>query len=121
MNVLDASALLAFLKGEPGATAVQTALDDGACCSVVNWSETAQKIGAAGGTWTLAAASLDAFGLRVEPATRGDAERAAARWRAASNLSLGDRFCLALADRLGATVWTADRAWSGIEGVRLIR
>ena len=121
MNVLDASALLAFLKGEPGADAVQAAMRDGARCSAVNWSETAQKIGAAGGSWTLAAAGLDAFGLRVEPATRADAERAAVRWRAASNLSLGDRFCLALADRLDATVWTADRAWSGLERVRLIR
>ena len=121
MNVLDASALLAFLKGEPGAAAVQDALEGGACCSAVNWSETAQKVAAAGGSWTLAAAGLDAFGLRVEPATGADAERAAARWRVTSNLSLGDRFCLTLGERLGATVWTADRAWRGLDRVRLIR
>ena len=70
MNVPDASALLAFLEGEPGAAAVQDAMRDGACCSAVNWSETAQKVGAAGGSWTLAAAGLNAFGLGVEPATR---------------------------------------------------
>lgn len=121
MNVLDASALLAFLKNEPGATTVQETLEEGACCSAVNWSETAQKIRTAGGSWTLAAAGLEAFGLRIEAATREDAELAAAYWQAVSNLSLGDRFCHALAERLGATAWTADRAWLNLDRVRLIR
>jgi PIN domain nuclease of toxin-antitoxin system len=29
-------------------------------------------------------------------------------------LSLGDRFCLALAKRLGAPAYTADKAWKDI-------
>lgn len=40
-----------------------------------------------------------------------DAEWAAPRWRAGEGLSLGDRLCLALGDRLDADVWTADRRW----------
>jgi PIN domain nuclease of toxin-antitoxin system len=38
-----------------------------------------------------------------------------------SGLSLADRLCLALAARLDATAWTADTAWQGLSGVRLIR
>jgi PIN domain nuclease of toxin-antitoxin system len=42
-------------------------------------------------------------------------------WRPGSGLSLGDRLCLALAQRLDADVLTADRAW-GEEGlIRQIR
>jgi len=40
--VLDASALLAFLQGEPGSEDVEAALPD-ACISAVNWSEVVQK------------------------------------------------------------------------------
>ena len=121
MNVLDASAILAFLKGEAGAEPVRIALDAGAACSAVNWSETAQKVLGGGGSWKLVAAGLSAYRLRVEVATLEDAERAAALWGARTNLSLGDRFCLALGERLDATVWTADRAWSGLPRVKLLR
>ncbi len=121
MNVMDASALLAFLKNEPGAGAVENGLLGGACCSSVNWSETAQKIRAGGGDWVLSASALKAYSISIEPATVEDAERAAVRWNRLDGLSLGGRFCLALGDRLDATVWTADRAWAGIDRVRLIR
>ncbi|QCB92718.1 type II toxin-antitoxin system VapC family toxin [Cellulomonas shaoxiangyii] len=120
-TVLDASALLAFLGGEPGADAVEEALADDAACSTVNWSETAQKVRAAGGDWPVAAALLAGYGLTVHDATTADAERAARRWVRGSGLSLGDRFCLALGDRLDATVVTADTAWKDDPRVRLIR
>lgn len=121
MSVLDASALLAFLGGEPGADAVEVALDDGASCSAANWSEAAQKVLAAGGDWDLAGALLDAYGLAVEPVLVADAEWAARRWRAGEGLSLGDRLCLALAARLDVEAVTADRSWGDGEGVRQIR
>jgi PIN domain nuclease of toxin-antitoxin system len=57
----------------------------------------------------------------VEPVTRIDAEWAAARWRAGEGLSLGDRLCLALGERLDAEVWTADRRWGEAGRVRQIR
>ncbi len=40
---LDASALLAFLHGEPGADAVEAVLR-GAAISAVNWSEVLQRL-----------------------------------------------------------------------------
>jgi len=79
-TVLDASTLLAFLLGEHG------------------------------GDWSIARAVLESYGVRVEAVTSADAERAAALWSAGSPLSLGDRLCLAVADRLEAPVLTADRA-----------
>lgn len=120
-TVLDASALLAFLGGETGADAVEEALAQDPACSAVNWSETAQKVRAAGGDWQVAAALLAGYGLTVHDATSADAERAAARWVRGSGLSLGDRFCLALGDRLGAVVVTADTAWKDEARVHLIR
>jgi PIN domain nuclease of toxin-antitoxin system len=120
-SVLDASAILAYLGGEPGGDVTEQALTDGAACSVVNWSEVAQKIRAAGGDWSVAAALLASYGLTVHDATVADAERAAARWARGTGLSLGDRFCLALADRLDADVLTADTAWGTGGRVRQIR
>ena len=119
--VLDASALLAFLAGEPGAEAVERALGDATVCSAVNWSEVAQKIRGAGGDWSVAAALLASYGLATVDATAADGERAAALWQRGSGLSLADRFCLALADRLDVEVWTADRAWGTSGRVRQIR
>jgi ribonuclease VapC len=120
-SVLDASAILAYLGGEPGGDVAEQALTDGAACSVVNWSEVAQKIRAAGGDWSVAAALLASYGLTVHDATVADAERAAARWARGTGLSLGDRFCLALGDRLSADVLTADTAWGTDGRVRQIR
>jgi ribonuclease VapC len=119
--VLDASAILAFLQGEPGADVVEPVLTDQAHCSAVNWSEVAQKVRSAGGDWPVAVALLSSYGVQVEPATVADADAAARLWRRGSGLSLADRFCLALGDRLDATVWTADTAWNSVADVRQIR
>jgi ribonuclease VapC len=115
VNVLDSSALLAFLQGEKGADIVETALEAESCCGAANWSEVAQRIGASGRDWSLSRALLESFDLVVEPVTEVDAEWAAIRWHRREGLSLGDRLCLAVAQRLDATVWTADKAW-GIRG-----
>lgn len=120
MIVLDASAVLAYLVDEPGAGLVESALRDGACCSAGNWSEIMQKVLAAEGDWSMVTALLTSHDLVIEPVTRLDAEAAARRWRRGEGLSLGDRLCLALGARLGATVLTADRAWKD-EGVTVIR
>lgn len=120
-SVLDASALLAYIQGEAGADTVESLLTAGASCSTVNWSEVAQKIRAAGADWHVAAALLFSYPLRVEPASVEDGERAAQLWRSGAGLSLADRFCLALGERLAATVWTADTAWGSSDVVRQIR
>ena len=111
MIVLDASAVLAFLQGERGAEHVASTLHQGVI-GAANWSEVAQKVIARGGDWPMTRALLASYGMRVEPVTPKDGDAAAALWRRGSSLSLGDRLCLALADRLDARVLTADRAWT---------
>lgn len=119
--VLDASAILAFVQGEDGSDVVEAHLDDDARCGAANWSEVAQKVRAAGRDWDLVRALLRSYDVTVEPVTEADAERAANRWHAGGGLSLGDRLCLALADRLEVVVLTADAAWGTGEGIRQIR
>jgi ribonuclease VapC len=121
VNVFDASALLVFLQGEPGADAVEQALEDGGVCGAANWSETARVILARVGDWDAAAGLLAAYGLEVEPVTVDDAEWAARSWRPGQGYSLGDRLCLALGERLDGVVWTADQAWGTDGRVRQIR
>ena len=119
--VLDASAILAFFAGEPGADVVEEALAGGTVCSAVNWSEVAQKVRAGGGDWSVASALLASYGLSPLDATAQDGETAAALWQRGSGLSLADRFCLALATRLDVVALTADTAWGTSERVRQIR
>lgn len=119
--VLDSSAILAFLLDEAGGDVVETALQEGACCGAANWSEITQKILAAGRNWHLVSALLTSFGVEVVPVVRGDAEWAAQRWRPLEGLSLADRLCLALGERLDATVITADRAWGTTGRITQIR
>ena len=101
---------------------VEAAQTQGAAsCGAANWSEVAQQVLARRGDWRLARALLMSYDLTVETVTLADAERAAELWEPASGLSLGDRLCLALGERRGEEILTADRAWSDRPGVRLIR
>ena len=119
--VLDASAVLAFLQGEPGSDEVEAALIRGARCGAANWSEVAQQIRATGRDWDLVRALLVSYDIRIEAVVADDAENAAERWRPGEGLSLADRLCLALGSRLGLDVLTADTAWGSAAGVRQIR
>lgn len=121
MNVCDASALLAFLAAEEGAGVVEDALEGGAVCGAANWSELAQKIRAHGRNWDLARALLGSYEVEVESVTETDAEWAARRWVRGEGLSLADRLCLALGERLDAVVWTADASWGTTGRIRQIR
>ncbi len=121
MNLFDSSALLAFLRAEAGADLVERALEAGGVCGAANWSEVAQKVRSHGRDWGQARALLLSYDLVVEPVTVADAEQAASLWREGAGLSLGDRLCLAIGTRLGATVWTADRQWGTADPVRQIR
>lgn len=119
--VLDASAVLAFVQGEDGADAVEGELVVGARCGAANWSEVAQKVRAADRDWDLVRALLMSYPLTVDPVLTEDAEWAAQRWRAREGLSLADRLCLALAERVDATAWTADRSWGASGRIHQIR
>lgn len=121
MTVIDASALLAFLQHEAGADVVERALERGGTCGAANWSEVAQKVRQNGRDWGLAAGLLHSYGLVIEPVTIDDAEAAAVRWTAGDGLSLADRLCLSLADRLDRPVLTADTAWGNSKRITQIR
>ncbi len=121
MSVVDASVLLAFAQGEEGAGQAEVLLEEGASCGAANWSEVAQKVGAAGRDWPLVRALLMSYNLAVEAVIEEDAEWAAGRWRRAEGLSLADRLCLALGERLDVDVWTADTSWGSAGRVRQLR
>jgi ribonuclease VapC len=123
--VLDASALLAMLQGEPGGEAVQEMLET-AVISSVNWAEVAQKALDWQAEIDGLRRELEALGLEIVPFTAVLAETTAelrATTRQAG-LSLGDRACLALAALLGLPAVTADRIWSDLRlpiEVRVVR
>jgi ribonuclease VapC len=121
VNVFDASALLTFLQGEQGAAHVEETLQNGGACGAANWSEIAQKIRARGRNWDLSRSLLLSYGIQVEAVTLTDAEWAASRWAHGQGLSLADRLCMALGDRLDADVWTADQAWGTGGRIRQVR
>jgi ribonuclease VapC len=120
--VLDASALLALLLGEPGAARVAAALDE-AVIGAVNHAEVVGHYARLGATAQEIGAMLSPLALRVIEA---DADLAfeAGMLRPlteAAGLSLGDRFCLALARRRDVPALTADRAWLGLEAAAGVR
>jgi ribonuclease VapC len=121
VNVFDASALLTYLQSEQGATQVEEVLQGGGACGAANWSEVAQKIRAHGRNWDLSRSLLVSYGLKVEAVTATDAEWAARRWARGDGLSLADRLCMALGDRLDADIWTADQAWGTSGRIRQVR
>ena len=119
--VLDASAVLAFVQDEPGADVVEAALDGQAICGAANWSEMAQKVLSAGRDWDLVRALLLSYEFEVTPVVVEDAEWAARRWTPGEGLSLADRLCLALGERVDGEVLTADVAWGSTGRVKQIR
>ncbi len=110
--VLDASAVLALIFAEKGHEAVEPLLP-AAAISAVNASEVLAKLLRLGASPADATKAVDDLQLVVLPFTLDDA-RAAARLEPltrARGLSLGDRACLALAQRCGVPAVTADRSW----------
>ncbi|MDQ3460342.1 MAG: type II toxin-antitoxin system VapC family toxin [Deinococcota bacterium] len=130
-SVLDASALLAHLKGEKGAEVVAEALSQGAAMSVVNLAEVLSKLAEWGQPPEAALERMQQAGLlhtllKLEPLSEKDTLQVAT-WRPltkALGLSLGDRCCLALAHRLALPALTSDRDWQQANvpvNVKLIR
>jgi len=125
--VLDASALLALLLGEPGADTVRGVLAD-AAMTTINLAEVVGHYARHGAS---------------EPAIRGMLEGLPIAYvapdealaydigmlqpiTATLGLSLGDRACLALGRRLDVPVLTADRSWTALASkaqivIRLVR
>jgi ribonuclease VapC len=114
--VLDASAFLAFLNGEPGAERVAAVLGD-AIISAVNLAEACTKLALKSGSSDQATAVVEAAELEIVDFDRALAETtgALALLTRGRGLSLGDRACLALARREDAIALTADSAWRKID------
>jgi ribonuclease VapC len=121
--VLDASAVLALLQGEPGADEVERLLD-GALMSCVNLAEVLQKAEQHGvGTEGLEY-DLGSLGIEFQDFDLLMARPTAEAWSPGTGLSLGDRACVALAERVHGTAVTTDARWgaAGLEvGLRVIR
>lgn len=123
--VLDASALLAMLHGEPGGELVEKMLAT-AVMSSVNWSEVMQKALEQRTTVEGLRQDLEALGLAILPFTAEHAE-GTARLRSLTRhvgLSLGDRACLAVAADLKLPAVSVDRIWKELEigiEVQLVR
>ena len=114
-SVLDASAVLAFLQGEPGQAAVLHALQTQRCVvSAANEAEIIFKSLDCGLTFETITAILAELVYTAIDTTVADGQQAGLMRSLTRNagLSLADRLCLALAHRLKAKVLTADRAWT---------
>ena len=123
--VLDASAMLAFLRSEPGRDVVYGYRGD-SMASAVNVAEVGSRLSDLGASPADVRRSIGLLAVEVvafdeEQALATASMRLATRHR---GLSLGDRACLELAARRGLPAVTADRAWAELDvdaEVRLIR
>ena len=113
--VVDSSVILACLNREPGFEAWLPWLDDAACSATII-AEVATKLVEKGISADRAARAIAALEFAVFPVDYADALAIGALHAAtrSAGLSLGDRSCLALANRLGLPAVTADRAWSRV-------
>ena len=95
----------------------------GASISAVNLSEVLARLQEFGTPESEAVIAVARLELRIIPFDEPQA-RIAARLRSTTRragLSLGDRACLALGDRLGCPVVTADRIWASLDiGVEIV-
>jgi len=113
--VLDASALLAMLRGEPGGDRVKEVLPD-AAISAINFAEVVghyARNGAPEGDIRSLLSALPLACVAVDERLSYDIGLLLPTTRSAG-LSLGDRACLALARRYAALALTADRNWKTV-------
>jgi len=119
--VLDASAFMAVLLGEPGADRVLAALPN-AIVSAVNYAEVVGKLIERGVPEDVVRDSLGALSLDIVDFDADQAHSAGALRRTTRHLglSLGDRACLALAMHRTAVALTTDSVWAEVDvGVKV--
>jgi ribonuclease VapC len=115
--VLDASAVLAMILGEPGGERVDALLDavefgsgEEVFISSVNWCEVLTRMQREKFAISDERLSAVAAGVELVPFFKAEAELAAAFSKVSRALSLGDRACLALAksNRVDSRLISAD-------------
>lgn len=114
--VLDASALLAFLKQETGSERVTEAIRNKAVISAVNFSEVVAKLSEAGMPEKVIHEALDPLELEIAEFNTKFAYQAGSLriLTKHAGLSLGDRACLVLAQHLNLPALTTDRVWKDL-------
>ena len=115
--VLDASALLALLNGEPGADKLTPQLLSATASSTVNLAEVHSKLVDRGlspeNAWEATLSPIrEAVAFTAEHARLAGNLIAQTR---PLGLSLGDRACLALGIAWKAPVYTADQSWKKLK------
>jgi PIN domain nuclease of toxin-antitoxin system len=110
---VDASAVLAVIRRETGAETVVEHLPD-AVISHVNLAEVIGRLVRDGRDDAEIDAILDSLELNAVETTVEQARRAANR-ADIKHLSLGDRFCIALAEERNEPLITADTEWAKLD------
>jgi PIN domain nuclease of toxin-antitoxin system len=123
--VLDASAIMAVIRGEQGRDRVVAVLGD-AVTSTVILAEVVGNLVMRGMPLAVARAQFDSLRIRTVHFDDSQAIEAGSLRRLSHHLrlSLADRACLALARIRRETVLTSDRSWAALKlgiDVRLIR
>lgn len=110
-----------MLLDEPCAEQVAGAIGT-ARMSVFNYAEVVSHFIRLGMPAAEVDAMLDPLPIALVPADKALARDAGGlrAITAEAGLSLGDRFCLALARREKVPVWTADRAWERVAGAAAV-
>ena len=114
MSILDASAIIALLEGEPGHRTVADIVAEGASIGAVNLAEVATRVMRLSGSAEEIRSIIDELPLQIFDVTRDLAVEAGVMSTVTKRfgLSLGDRLCLALASREKQPAITADRSWT---------
>ena len=120
--VLDATAVLAMLREEPGGDMVAGYIGR-AVISAMNLQEVAKEMLREGAPPETVRAVLDELGIDVRPHDVDAAYAAAALYPQTKQYGqgLGDRTCMALGIVMDVPVLTMDREWRSVEvdGLRL--
>lgn len=116
--VLDTSALLAYIKGEPGSAPIEKIIDK-SVMSIINLTEAIIVLSRKNPDkleyYQMAVGELISHKYETDNKLMLIASEISVKYREKHNLSLGDCYCLALSKHLGLPVYTGDRPWRGLE------
>ena len=121
--VLDASALIAFLRNERGTEKVAKVLTH-SCISAVNLAEALGKLVEHGKPLEDVAFQVERLRIPVVPFDGEQASIAASLWKQtrAVGMSLGDRACVALARQCSLPALTTEADWLKCElGIKIVK